>query len=185
MRILKRPSPSSNLPSNINTTIGESLQDREARYVAARERIFRTSTSEVEPAEGTRPQYNFGEKPSPSSSTISSQPIRELRGPTFGDGTNNSSIKGFVHRRADRSKNTVSLPLKTPSEDTSLWSEFVPPFLSLNSHWSLNGIWLYVLNCIVIIGNRQVKWSMNVSTTQFGPTTCSTMEEVNYMIFLL
>ncbi len=120
MRILKRPSPSSNLPSNINMTIGESLQDREARYVAARERIFRTSTSEDEPTEGTRSQYNFGEKPSPSSSTISLQPIRELRGPTFGDGTNNSSIKGFVHRRADRSKNTVTPPLKTPSEDTSL-----------------------------------------------------------------
>lgn len=119
MRILKRPSPSSNFPSNINITIGESLQDREARYIAARERIFRTSTSEDDPTEGTMLQYNFGEMPSPSSSTISSQAIREPRGPTFGDGTNSSSIKGF-HRRVDRSKNTVSSPSKTPSEDTSL-----------------------------------------------------------------
>ena len=112
MRILKRPSPSSGIPKDINMTTGESLLDREARYLAARERIFGTSGTGVE--DETNQEYQSTKKPS-SSLTTSSQVIRELRGPTLGD--ESSSHKGFVDRIIHQSKNTGSSPSKGQSED--------------------------------------------------------------------
>ena len=112
MRILKRPSPSTNIPTNINNTTEESLQDREARYRAARQRIFGTSTREDEVMGEMELEHQSSKKPSPTPSTIPSQVIRELRGPTFVDSANGFSNKGFINRQ---SKTTVS-----HSEDTSL-----------------------------------------------------------------
>lgn len=97
MRILKRPSPSNNNPTNINNTMGESLQDREARYLAARQRIFGTSMEDEKMGE-MKLEHQFSKQPSPTPS-ISSQAIRELRGPTFGDSANGFNCKGFINRQ--------------------------------------------------------------------------------------
>jgi hypothetical protein len=109
MRILKRPSPSSNIPANQNTTTEVSLHDREARYLAARERIFGTSTIEDQTTGETRVGNQSGKKL--SLSPTPPQVIRELRGPaTLDDGTDN---RGFVQRRVNQPKNIVLSPSKS------------------------------------------------------------------------
>ncbi|KAF8805594.1 hypothetical protein BYT27DRAFT_7192360 [Phlegmacium glaucopus] len=108
MRILKRPSPS--IPSTASTTsgtTGETLKEREARYHAARERIFGASTNE-EPAQ----QENDDKKKPPP---FTPQPagsvklVREPRGPDT-NGGNNIDTKGFGERRAKRPPANNDIP---------------------------------------------------------------------------
>lgn len=103
MRILKRPSPSqspSQSSANLNSN-GETLQQREARYQAARERIFGASSD--------GPQET-GQKKNSSQKSLSSQTpppptvVREPRGPSSvsTDGQSIPQNKGFGDRKAKR-----------------------------------------------------------------------------------
>lgn len=86
MRILKRPSPSSLSPTTSTTSgsaTGETLKEREARYHAARERIFGPSPSEE--SEDIR--------------TVQVKLVREPRGPDANGGSN-FDTKGFGERKA-------------------------------------------------------------------------------------
>ncbi|KAK0205427.1 hypothetical protein DFS33DRAFT_766157 [Desarmillaria ectypa] len=73
MRILKRPTSSTNSSVSSDVLSAESFREREARYQAARERIFGNGDSEP-------------------SSTV----VRNPRGPE-----NGSADKGFTRRRTD------------------------------------------------------------------------------------
>lgn len=95
MRILKRPSPSlSPIPStNSNSANGETLKEREARYHAARERIFGATLNE-EPGQ----EENDDKKKPPLTRSV--KLVREPRGPdTVG---NISDIKAFAEPKAQR-----------------------------------------------------------------------------------
>ena len=97
MRILKRPSASNSQSSSTSLSSSqlngaETLKEREARYHAARERIFGGDTPPLPPS------------PSPSSTTdkVKSQTqsvkvVREPRGPA--DGRQSTSSKGFGERK--------------------------------------------------------------------------------------
>jgi hypothetical protein len=113
MRILKRPSPSSSstVPTNSGGAAGETLKEREARYHAARERIFGASPDEEQDNDDTN---KFARKVVESSPlpAASVRLVREPRGP---DG-NNFDTKGFGERRASRpSATTISSPTANPS----------------------------------------------------------------------
>lgn len=119
VRILKRPSGSPSPSSvNTNTPTGQSFQDREARYQAARERIFGTSMSneeshltdgdkksgEVQPAK--RPSASAS---SSSSSVPTQRIIREPRGPdTSGNQQNGSASQGFGARQSHKPSGSLS-----------------------------------------------------------------------------
>ena len=95
MRILKRPSPSlSPIPStNSNSANGETLKEREARYHAARERIFGATLNEEQNDDKKKP-------PLTRSPPTSVKLVREPRGPdTVG---NISDIKAFAEPKAQR-----------------------------------------------------------------------------------
>ena len=98
MRILKRPSASNSQSSSTSLSSSqpngaETLKEREARYHAARERIFGGDTPPLPPS------------PSPSSTTDKAKPqttsvvkvVREPRGPA--DGRQSTSSKGFGERK--------------------------------------------------------------------------------------
>ena len=97
MRILKRPSASNSQSSSASLSSSqpngaETLKEREARYHAARERIFGGDTPPLPPS------------PSPSSTTDKVKPqtqsvkvVREPRGPA--DGRQSTSSKGFGERK--------------------------------------------------------------------------------------
>jgi hypothetical protein len=107
VHILKRPSPSSSTsPTNLHTTAEETLQDREARYEVARERIFGsfTQSENQENISGSKKEDGFDNKPTPASS---SKLLRELRGPTSFAG---NAHKGFGERKFKRSLNTCPGP---------------------------------------------------------------------------
>lgn len=96
MRILKRPSPSSlspTVPTNSSSATGETLKEREARYHAARERIF-----------GTSQQENDDNKKAASNSPP--YIVREPGGPDANGGSS-FDTKDFSERKAKRSP-TVS-----------------------------------------------------------------------------
>ena len=113
MRILKRPSPSiSPTPStNSSSAAGETLKEREARYHAARERIFGASSNEEqENDDKKKPARNVVSPPlSPSPAAASVKLVREPRGP---DGSN-FDTKGFGERKAQRP------PAMTPATTNS------------------------------------------------------------------
>jgi len=122
MRILKRPSHSSSTLTNLNNTVGDTLQDREARYQAARERIFGgTSATEDETtvAQPKKEDQVFpGKKFSSSSSSGASHIVREPQGPiSFDNCASNPQNKGFGDRRYNRPKIATS---PKPSSDTPL-----------------------------------------------------------------
>ena len=96
MRILKRPSASNSQSSSASLSSSqpngpETMKEREARYHAARERIFGGDTPPLPPS------------PSPSSTTDKAKPqtqsvkvVREPRGPADG---RQSTSKGFGERK--------------------------------------------------------------------------------------
>ncbi len=115
MRILKRPSQSSSPLTNLNNTVGDTLQDREARYLAARERIFGSSATEDDTHVT---QTELPNQSSLSSSSGASRVVRELHGPISSDSCANSPPnKGFGDRRYNRPK-IAAFP--RPSNDTPL-----------------------------------------------------------------
>ena len=90
MRILKRPTGSglsspSGSSTNLSSTLGETLQAREARYQAARERIFGTSSPDSMDS-GDKSKSPTGKKPTPSPTPTSppsaNKIVRDPRGPT-------------------------------------------------------------------------------------------------------
>ena len=97
MRILKRPSPSLSpvASTNSGSAAGETLKEREARYHAARERIFGASPNE-EPENDDKKLTR--KVVSPPLSAASVKLVREPRGP---DGSN-FDTKGFGERKAKR-----------------------------------------------------------------------------------
>ena len=121
MRILKRPSQSSSTLTNLNNMVGDTLQDREARYQAARERIFGTSATEdgTAVAQQKKEDQGFpGKKFSLSSSSGASHVVREPQGPISLDNCANSpKNKGFGDRRYNRPQIAAS---PKPSSDTPL-----------------------------------------------------------------
>ena len=68
MRILKRPSPSLSPAASTNSgsAAGETLKEREARYHAARERIFGVSNEEQENDDKKKPIRKVVSPPLPS-----------------------------------------------------------------------------------------------------------------------
>ncbi|KDR77095.1 hypothetical protein GALMADRAFT_278943 [Galerina marginata CBS 339.88] len=116
MRILKRPSPSispSQSSGNINAT-GETFQEREARYQAARERIFGASTEEVAD-NGDKQKTPSGNVKKTSPPPPSTKVSREPHGPTNsnGNGGINQEHKGFGDRRTKRPPAPTTTPLPT------------------------------------------------------------------------
>ena len=106
MRILKRPSPSlsSTVPTNSGSAAGETLKDREARYHAARERIFGASSNEEQEKDEANKldrKVVSSECPLPATSV---KLVREPRGP---DGSN-FDAKGFRERRTSRPPATTT-----------------------------------------------------------------------------
>lgn len=103
VHILKRPLPSSSTsPTNLHTTAEETLQDREARYEVARERIFGSFTQSENHISGNNKEDDFDIKPTSASS---SKLLRELRGPTNSAGDSDVAHKGFGERKLNRSLN--------------------------------------------------------------------------------
>ncbi|KAF5325237.1 hypothetical protein D9619_009868 [Psilocybe cf. subviscida] len=112
MRILKRPSAT---PAQVKqiASPGESFQEREARYQAARERIFGTSSPDA--AGATTPkdtQKKASGSASPSSGpqvSPATKVIRDPRGPP-----NQSSVasdsRGFGERTAQKPPMTANIP---------------------------------------------------------------------------
>lgn len=122
MRILKRPSPSISPTASTNSgsATGETLKEREARYHAARERIFGASPNE-EPAQ----QENDDKKKPirrvvspPLSSNHAAASVRLVREPHGPDtnGGNNLDTKGFGERKAKRPPATTISP---PTDNSS------------------------------------------------------------------
>ena len=103
MRILKRPSPplSSTNPANSGSAAGETLKEREARYHAARERIFGASPNEE--------QADDDKKKVVAAASV--KLVREPRGP---DGSK-PDTKGFGEREVTRPAMTISPPSTTNS----------------------------------------------------------------------
>lgn len=105
MRILKRPSASSSKSSTPppSSTSAESLKEREARYQAARERIF----GEESPGDGTTsPKSPREKKERKSSGSPHNTPgvtvVRNPRGPSqnSAESANGKSARGFGGQRA-------------------------------------------------------------------------------------
>ena len=101
MRILKRPSPSLSPAASTNSgsAAGETLKEREARYHAARERIFGSSPNEEQESDDKKKSIRkvVSTPPSPNPPAIVKL-VREPRGP---DGSN-FDTKGFGERKAQR-----------------------------------------------------------------------------------
>lgn len=106
MRILKRPSPSlsSTAPTNPSSATGETLKEREARYHAARERIFGTSPNDEE----DKKQFT-GKAVSPPFSLNPATSVKLVREPRGPDGSD-SDIKGFSERKGMRPPATTISP---------------------------------------------------------------------------
>ncbi|KAF9484100.1 hypothetical protein BDN70DRAFT_872993 [Pholiota conissans] len=108
MRILKRPSASpSPSTTNVSTPTGETLQEREARYQAARERIFGgAQEAGGESTEGKKnpPSKKSGSQStsptpsnsSPNSSASTTKVVRNPRGPS---NSSSVSVNGFGERK--------------------------------------------------------------------------------------
>ncbi|KAF9523810.1 hypothetical protein CPB83DRAFT_774915 [Crepidotus variabilis] len=108
VRILKRPSGSpSQSSTNANTSAGDTLQDREARYQAARHRIFGTSVPYASPA-------------SSSNSLPMQRVIREPRGPEALGDQPNTVNKGFRERKGPSKISSLRSPETQALSDVGL-----------------------------------------------------------------
>jgi len=120
MRILKRPSPSispSQSSTNLNPT-GETFQEREARYQAARERIFGASPEGSLDNEDKKQNSTPKKATSPTSLlNPATKIVREPRGPT------NQSINGEI---TPENKGFGDLRTKRPPPSTSISSSDIP-----------------------------------------------------------
>ncbi|PFH51171.1 hypothetical protein AMATHDRAFT_3302 [Amanita thiersii Skay4041] len=129
LRILKRPSPSSTplTPNASGDTPSTTLKEREARYQAARDRIFGIDSGTESGVAGSTNIIATG---SPNTSPIASPPLsdtgassplstptarilREPRGPSESSITEGHSHKGFVHRRKESKLASSSIPETT------------------------------------------------------------------------
>lgn len=101
MRILKRPSASSSsTPStNSGSVAGETLKEREARYHAARERIFGVSPDEEPAQESDEKPTRKVVSPLSALPAASVKLVREPRGPDANVGSD-LNTKGFGERKA-------------------------------------------------------------------------------------
>ena len=100
MRILKRPSPSltPTVSTNSGSAAGETLKEREARYHAARERIFGASPNEEQENDDKKSIRKVVSPPHSPDPPAIVKLVREPRGP---DGSN-FDTKGFGERKAQR-----------------------------------------------------------------------------------
>ncbi|KAI0767231.1 hypothetical protein C8Q74DRAFT_1278994 [Fomes fomentarius] len=109
LRILKRPTASSSsvspTPSSSSDSQVSTYAEREARYQAARERIFGDTDSSPGSPDPSNPNTNGAEKTSPPSVQIA----REPKGPPAQDGSISPSgkgqdedFRGFRNRRGKR-----------------------------------------------------------------------------------
>ncbi|PPQ95355.1 hypothetical protein CVT26_008200 [Gymnopilus dilepis] len=106
MRILKRPSPaispSQSSSSNVST---ETLQEREARYQAARERIFGTLAPTGDASDSGDKKKKSPRPTPPTSPPLppSNRIVREPHGPTANNSNNDlKRNKGFDNRRTKK-----------------------------------------------------------------------------------
>lgn len=102
MRILKRPSnSSSNSPTPPPSSSSESLKDREAKYQAARERIF---GKEAHNGHGNTSSQSSGDKKERKQLTPQNVPtvavVRNPRGPGESVDSESSIPRGFGGQRA-------------------------------------------------------------------------------------
>jgi hypothetical protein len=100
MRILKRPSPSLSPAASTNSgsAAGETLKEREARYHAARERIFGASSNEEQENDDKKSIRRVVSPPLSPLPPATVKLVREPRGP---DGSK-FDTKGFGERKAQR-----------------------------------------------------------------------------------
>ncbi|KAH9474595.1 hypothetical protein JR316_0013057 [Psilocybe cubensis] len=123
MRILKRPSPtvSPNQSSANLTPAGETFKEREARYQAARERIFGVSSStssDGQDKDGQDKAKNSALKkassPTPPSNQAKNSVVRDPRGPSNStpnpNSENRTDNKGFGERRTQRPPPSTAVP---------------------------------------------------------------------------
>jgi len=116
MRILKRPSPTTTaVPSASSVAAGGTLREREARYQAARERIFGVPGDES--LQNTVDKNNGESKKASRTSSYNSsvKVVREPRGPPNTNDTKEGNSRGFVERRGKQPPrslppDSVSLP---------------------------------------------------------------------------
>ena len=103
MRILKRPSPSLSPAASTNSgsAAGETLKEREARYHAARERIFGVSLNEEQVNDDKKKSVRKIVSPPLPSPPAIVKLVREPRGPESPDGSN-FDTKGFGERKVQR-----------------------------------------------------------------------------------
>ncbi|KAF4613278.1 hypothetical protein D9613_011017 [Agrocybe pediades] len=107
MRILKRPSPGVSPSASTSTApVGETFQEREARYQAARERIFGTSGDTTPPSDDNTTKKGSNKSKKAASPTNPQNPpsvkvVREPRGPASpnASGEYAPANKGFGERR--------------------------------------------------------------------------------------
>lgn len=125
MRILKRPSPtvSPNQSSANLTPVGETFQEREARYQAARERIFGVSSStssDVQDKTNNSALKKTASPTPPPNQGISV--VREPRGPSNStpnpNPENRTDNKGFGERRTKRPPPSTTAPSTTTTTTT-------------------------------------------------------------------
>jgi SUZ domain len=118
MRILKRPS--SNSPSssamNVSNSTRETLAEREARYQAARERIFKDDISQNSPDEGVKAPSPPNESSRSPKIAQKTNVVRSPRGPE--STTAGSPAAGFGARQ--KRNPPGSSPSIQPSTDSAL-----------------------------------------------------------------
>ncbi|KAF8585640.1 hypothetical protein K439DRAFT_1632459 [Ramaria rubella] len=112
LRILKRPSSTSQSPSPSTTQTQKTFKEREAQYQAARERIFGEDTSEKDPDRSG----NAGGKSKLMNSAARSIIIRDPLGPT--SGTEDDANSGFHTRRKKGGRVVTQVSTQEENEDT-------------------------------------------------------------------
>lgn len=117
MRILKRPSPSvSPNPSANLASTGETFEAREARYQAARERIFGVSTGASSDAQDKMKNSALRKTASPTPPpNQAASVVREPRGPSnpLPNPENKSENRGFGERRTKQPPPSTTTPPTT------------------------------------------------------------------------
>ncbi|TRM67092.1 hypothetical protein BD626DRAFT_484726 [Schizophyllum amplum] len=103
LKILKRPTNAAASPSPPPATNGQTLQEREARYQAARERIFGPGSSSAEASNTSLPSSKAGSKEDVA------RLIRQPKGPE----DNDQREKGFK-RRGNKGSTTSATPVYFP-----------------------------------------------------------------------
>jgi hypothetical protein len=133
MRILKRPSGSpSPASTSASTPTGETLQEREARYQAARERIFGSGGAGVEGASENAenkkdlpPKRSGSQSMSPTSTstiltaTATTKVVRNPRGPSNTSSSGVVAGNGFAERKKTVPPTSAAAPNASSTTTTS------------------------------------------------------------------